>query len=104
MVQAGLRNRLREQFQPLIKRMRADAQKLRHFANRLPAHRDLMHRILLERIAEIDCPQIDLLALKLEGKAFSDLRASQLHATRRVGMSLKTLNPSDFHEVILRDP
>src|SRR6056297_212304 len=47
-----------------VERVRADAQPPGNLPNRIPAHRDLMHRIALELVAVIACPYGRLLALE----------------------------------------
>ena len=64
MVHAGLRNWPPEQLQPLVERIRADAQTAGHLPHRIPAHGYLMHRIALELVAVVACPHGRLLGSK----------------------------------------
>jgi hypothetical protein len=45
--------------------------------NRIPTHHDLMHRIPLELVAVITCPDVGLLASKLGSNASTNLAAPQ---------------------------
>src|SRR6056297_1632012 len=43
-----------------LERILADPQASGHLSNRIPAHRDLIHRVPLERVAVVACPHVRL--------------------------------------------
>lgn len=72
-----LRHRFPELLQPLVKRMCADPRGSGHLPNRIPPHRDLIHSIPLELVAEVACPHGRFLGSKEGGKGSTDLGAPQ---------------------------
>ena len=63
------------ELQPLVQRIRADAQTLRNLSNRIATLGDLMHRVPLEIVALVARPHVGLLTPKLGGKASTNLGA-----------------------------
>ena len=75
-----LGRRVTEQLHPIVERIRADAQPPGYLPNRISSHCNLMHRVALERVAVVACPNVGLLASKLGGKASTNPGAAQ-HST-----------------------